>query len=202
MLSDYWTFTWFIHLLCSVPSPFVQCRWAWWGLRHRLLPTWGSNERTFRTLNFICITCIYKFFIYLQQNALYTTVLNGDGKFSLQWPGTLISVERKGDCRVNTCFLHTTFNTTRQWVYLPTSILVFFLRFSSPGLSLSLILSLHTTLPATTKWWRQCKVNVLLWVQPYDEGGHIYYLFANPANMKIWVFVCIMDWQKWESKIV
>lgn len=111
MLSDYWTFTWFIHLLCSVPSPFVQCRWGWWGLRHRLLPTWGSNERTFQTLNFICITCIYKFFIYLQQNALYTTVLNGDGKFSLQWPGTLISVERKGDCRVNTCFLHTTFNT-------------------------------------------------------------------------------------------
>lgn len=65
-------------------------------------------------------------------------------------------------------------------------ILVFLISISTCGLlsSSPLVSSLHSSRATTTKGTCKWKVNVLLWVNPYQERWDVHHLPTNPANPK------------------
>ena len=144
------------------------------------------------------------FHLFATKCPLHHTVLNDDGKFSLQWAGTLMPVERKGDCKVNTRFSHTTFNThnsamsTHSYLsprLLPPILLPwprpFVDSFSShdPAYHHQTVTSVQSQCASVSPTVRQRRVHSLFACEPCEY-----------ENMRF--FVSIMDWQEWEPKIV
>ena len=75
-----------------------------WFLTHFLDPQFHTHVHVYTNFSSIC-----------NKNALYTTVLNDDCKFSSQWSIRYTNVcTKKRDCKVNTFYLHSTVKTHKS----------------------------------------------------------------------------------------